>query len=169
MRWNFVRTGIALLLLVLVPLALAQTESSKARIGKVFYDIPENEDVCIYFDWEAVGALDQNLQLTLRAMRADTGDFIFHNGIGTKATVDSSGLLSRKLDVVVPYDHTEWFESYMCLPITQFPEGDYSWYPVLSVFNTDTQQPLLMRIMRDIITFENGIMTSAVAVPAADV
>jgi hypothetical protein len=149
MNWNFMKIAAAALFVLALPLAQAQTV--KVSIAKSEYQFPD-DDACVYFDWEALGVQDHNLQLTLRAIQSGTGDFLV-NSAGDSQVADSAGLLARKLDVEVPFDHTEWDDTFLCLPAGQFPSGNYDWYPVITIVDLTTGDLLLMRHFRNTIHY----------------
>lgn len=155
MNWKFIKIAtVAILLLAAAIVTLAQSQTVKVRIDKAEYQFPDS-DACIYFDWEAIGVLDHTLQLTLRAVQHGTGDFIVRSG-NDSAVVDSTGLLMRRLDVTVPFEHTEWDDTYLCLPAGQFPGSDYDWYPVLTVIDLDSGDLLLVRHFSSPIRYGQG-------------
>jgi hypothetical protein len=137
--------------LVLLITPLAQAQDAPVSIRAWEYTFPDG-DACVQFDWEGIGFQDRTLQIVLRGIDTN-GDFL-PNGFGIEgAFADRAGLLTSRLDVVMPFAHTEWTDTLICLPANQFPGGEYDWYPVITILDRSGGGVLLVTSMSDSIHF----------------
>ena len=136
-----------LIVLSFAVVSLAYAQPPKASVAKSEYTFPDG-DACVHFDWEAVGVLNHTLQLTLRGIQKHNGEFLLNGGNDSEFT-DNAGLLVSRLEVVGPFDHTEWTGTYLCMPADQFPDGDYDWHPVLTIRDVTTGDLLLVQHFKE--------------------
>lgn len=149
MNWTIRSLIVFVLFLLITPLAQAQDAPVSIRTWE--YTFPDG-DACVQFDWEGMGFQNHTLQIVLRGIDTN-GDFL-PNGFGIEgAFADRAGLLTSRLDVVMPFEHTEWTDTLICLPANQFPAGEYDWYPVITILDRSGGGVLLMMHMRDSIHF----------------
>ncbi len=146
---NIIRLTVFALALLIVPLVHAQ--DTPVSLSMWEYTFPDG-DACVQFDWQAMGFQDRTLQIVMRGMDTN-GDFLV-NGVGTDTSfADRAGLLTSRLDIVVPFEHTEWTDTLICLPATQFPAGEYDWYPVILLLDRTVGGVLLVTHMNESIHF----------------
>jgi hypothetical protein len=149
MHWKF--ASAACFALILLPL-LVRAQDTPVSISTWEYTFPDGGDACVQFDWQGMGFQDRTLQIVMRAIDTN-GDFLL-NGVGTDTGfADRAGLLTSRLDVVMPFEHTEWTDTLICLPANQFPAGEYDWYPVVTILDRTGGGILLMTSMSESIHF----------------
>lgn len=149
MKWKFPILACLALLTCIIP--LVQAQDAPVSIRTWAYTFP-NGDACVELEWEARGLRGHDLQIVMRGIDTN-GDFL-PNGAGTVTDfADRAGLLTSRLAVNVPFDHTEWTDTYICLPANQFPGGEYDWYPVITILDRTGGGILLLTYMQDSIHY----------------
>jgi hypothetical protein len=149
MKWTFIRIIVLALFLIMMPLVQAQDVSVGIRAWS--YIFPDG-DACVQLEWEANGLRGHELQLVMRGI--DIFGDLLPNGVGLRSEfADRSGLLTSRLDVSVPFDETEWTDTYICLPAVQFPAGEYDWYPMITIVDRTYGGVLLLAQLGESIRF----------------
>ncbi len=147
MNWNFIRLAPLALFLLVLPLVQAQEPGVEIQAWQ--YTFPDG-DACVQFNWLVTGYRDHTLQIVLRGMDT-SGDFLLNGVNGDFA--DSAGLLTGRVDAVMPFDETAWTDTLICLPAGQFPAGEYDWYPVLTIRDVTGGDVLLVTRLEGSIHF----------------
>jgi hypothetical protein len=147
--WIFVRMTVLALLLLTMPLAQAQDTSVAIRAWS--YIFPDG-DACVQLEWEANGLAGHELQMVMRGIDTN-GDFLPNEVSPPTEFADRTGLLTSRLNIVVPFEETEWTDTYICLPAGQFPLGEYDWYPVITILDRTVGGVLLLMHIDDPISF----------------
>lgn len=149
MKWISIRITVLALLLLMMPLAQAQDTS--VAIHAWSYIFPDG-DACVQLEWEANGLAGHELQMVMRGIDTN-GDFLPNEVSPPTDFADRASLLTSRLNIAVPFDKTEWTDTYICLPASQFPVGEYAWNPVITILDRTVGGVLLLMHMDEPIYF----------------